>query len=390
MTNTEKPTTKTEQKKQGIEDRNGLVRAETVKTLTAIAQIDSKKYEELYKQGINDKYVVKETVETLELLSLTLQNKRFIKINNSKHKFLKEYLNSKFIYKHNRKLKEKKQIIYELTTIINENKCNYTNMTSMIKRNNITNLDDFLECGSIQTTHDIINKLGEGASGQTYLIFHKEYDREMAMKLIPTNKYDMKEAKILSELKHKHIVDIRGIETNIKKEGKETYTIIMEYIKGKTLEKIMKKNPNGLSVKKIMKYSQQLLNAIEYMDKKHKFHRDLNLNNIIIEEENDNLKIIDFGIATDDDNEPRDNRKYGGPNDIFSWGLITYKLATGKHLTRQENWTKSSKYYADRIKELKIEIRKDDGTINETYKTKIINNTPKQLQQQIITALERH
>ncbi len=128
-------------------------------------------------------------------------------------------------------------------------------------------------------------------------------------------------------------------------ERKVTENVIeIEYIKGKTLEKIV--SERQLSIKKTLKYGKDIMNGlIEMRMVGIWFHRDLRPANIMIKETESNYNswqidravIIDLGIATTDKHSIQtNNRRYGSgtntPNDLTSLGQIMYKMATGKHL----------------------------------------------------------
>ena len=108
--------------------------------------------------------------------------------------------------------------------------------------------------------------------------------------------------------------------------------------------------PKRLTTKKrftsweIRKYSGQILDGLEYIHSKKVIHRDIKLNNILIDE-NDNIKICDFGMAVS--LYDGDNTKCGTPNymapeiltkryptktysDGWSLGVLIYTMAVGK------------------------------------------------------------
>ena len=74
--------------------------------------------------------------------------------------------------------------------------------------------------------------------------------------------------------------------------------IIMEYLEGESLLSWLKKQPNRrgneFDVKKIIL---QIIKALEYCHSKEIAHRDIKLENILIDEKL-NAKLIDFGFST--------------------------------------------------------------------------------------------
>jgi hypothetical protein len=84
------------------------------------------------------------------------------------------------------------------------------------------------------------------------------------------------------------------------------------------------------------------------------FHRDLWMGNIV-DGLDKTVQIIDLGLATDIPNsEPRDNRRYGGANDLISLGQIIYRLAIGRNFFKT-SVNKSSWLVADEIKKFRNE-----------------------------------
>jgi len=253
----------------------------------------------------------------------------------------------------------------------------------------IDNASNIIECATYEAREEFLDKLGEGAAGRAYLVHSNEFNKELAMKILKTRRHKPHEGAILSNLQHLNIVRVYYTGDHfVKREGKEVYSILMDYVDGKTLTEIMKEKPSGLDLDTTKKYSEQLLNGITYLRSKGIFHRDLNLDNLKINSE-DTLKIIDFGIARENlEEKTKHNRRYGGETDLFSWGLITYKLATGKHLIIERKQLMGTHTFAERIKQQKRLMRDKEGNINQQYLTEIVNSVPKELQEPIILALE--
>ena len=200
--------------------------------------------------------------------------------------------------------------------------------------------------------------LGKGSFGKVIKSLDLKLNKEVAIKII--NKYNneqqydlfREEIKILKTINHPNIVKLYDYyETN-----KNNY-IIMEYIKGGTLKQYLEKYKiiNESKVKEIIFY---LLNAIEHLHKNFIIHRDIKLDNIMLENENNlsSLKIIDFGLSMSfnnncDNNENTNNfcgtilylspellnknNVYNNYNnkerDIWAVGIIMYQLLYNKH-----------------------------------------------------------
>ena len=122
-----------------------------------------------------------------------------------------------------------------------------------------------------------------------------------------TEKYVDREISILKEINHPNIVNL--IET---KDKEEKLYIVHEYCNGgelyNFLENYLEKNKKGLSEEAVQHIMRQLLSAMEYLSSKEIMHRDLKLENILINYEDENdiknnnimkaaIKLMDFGFA---------------------------------------------------------------------------------------------
>ncbi len=119
--------------------------------------------------------------------------------------------------------------------------------------------------------------------------------------------------------------------------------IVMEYVEGVTLREFVEgrkvSRSQGHKVKDVYeKIFNELLDAMEYFHSKQIIHRDLKPSNILITNNGDNVKIIDFGLSDADDyvilKQAAGTRKYAAPEqlipnntidcraDIYSLGII--------------------------------------------------------------------
>lgn len=148
-----------------------------------------------------------------------------------------------------------------------------------------------------------------------------------------------KEFEISYFLDHPNIVKIIDFQ-NILNIGD---CIVMEYVEGITLREFVKSRKvvksQGRKAKEIFdKIFNELLDAMEYFHSKQIIHRDLKPDNILITNNGNNVKIIDFGLSDADDyvilKQAAGTRKYAAPEqlipnntidcraDIYSLGII--------------------------------------------------------------------
>ena len=74
--------------------------------------------------------------------------------------------------------------------------------------------------------------------------------------------------------------------------------IVMEYVDGESLESAVSAVSDGkLTEALVMKISNQLLDAMEYMPAKHIVHRDIKPSNIMLTHRGGDVKLIDFGLS---------------------------------------------------------------------------------------------
>ncbi len=206
----------------------------------------------------------------------------------------------------------------------------------------VRNQDRLIEFYEDQS-QDIKRILGTGASGIVIL------SKNNAFKI---SKYLEHEAELIWKVncahhgKQRHVVKGIGeltwsnyeeyLDDSAKqkvKDSEKIFAIELEHIEGDSLENIIKRM-GPLPFDKVVTYSRGILQGlIELKEAGIYQHRDIRPANILIESREDRAVIIDLGIATTERYAmPKDNRRYGGPNDLVSLGQVMYKMATGKHI----------------------------------------------------------
>ena len=140
-------------------------------------------------------------------------------------------------------------------------------------------------------------QIGHGAFGKVNLALHIASGRLVAMKTFIKKELKYKEAKekikneieVLSKLKHIFINQILdSFETD------EYIFIFMEYICGDLLSFIRKRSK--LSEKICQMLFKEIIIGLQYIHKKNIVHRDIKLDNILIDL-NNTIKICDFGVS---------------------------------------------------------------------------------------------
>ena len=200
--------------------------------------------------------------------------------------------------------------------------------------------------------YEIIRKIGEGAQGEVYLAKDKRLGRKVAIKSLHVDLITntvlkerfIGEAKLLGQLSHSSIVTLYDyiVDTS-------GYHLIMEYLKGNQLDDYINKVSGPINEIRAIDIFLQVLDGIHHIHKLNIVHRDIKPSNIIIDE-NDKIKLLDFGIAKDYSNDPNltvvgqsvggtpmymspehiSNAKITVQSDIYSLGVTFWNMLTGK------------------------------------------------------------
>uniref|UniRef100_A0A069DXK0 Putative serine/threonine protein kinase n=1 Tax=Panstrongylus megistus TaxID=65343 RepID=A0A069DXK0_9HEMI len=194
---------------------------------------------------------------------------------------------------------------------------------------------------------ETIAKLGQGTYGKVQLGINKETGQEVAIKTIKKCKIETeadlirirREIQIMSSLRHPYIIHIYEVFEN-----RDKMVLVMEYAAGGELYDYLSKQ-KVLEEGEARRIFRQIAMAVYYCHKHQICHRDLKLENILLDEKG-NAKIADFGLSNVFDSnrllstfcgsplyaspEIVKGVPYRGPEvDCWSLGVLLYTLVYG-------------------------------------------------------------
>jgi len=212
----------------------------------------------------------------------------------------------------------------------------------------------------INGTYEVIFPIGQGAFGEVFRVKHRYFNDPQVMKVFKDEYVEestleeiINEGQILSQLSHPNVVKVFSIDT-FNKNGKEHYFMTMSHVSGESLAQLLKRKiqldvPVATSI---------MIDVLKGLKAAHDnnpkiIHRDINPDNILLSY--DDYKPVgilgDFGIAKllDQANSiPGAGGRYiyFSPecfmgiylptSDVFSAGMVLYKVLTGIHPWRYD------------------------------------------------------
>jgi serine/threonine-protein kinase len=211
---------------------------------------------------------------------------------------------------------------------------------------------EFLELqAALAGEYSLVRELGRGGMGVVYLARDVQLDRDVAIKVLPTDlahsdaarERFVREARTAAGLSHPHIVPIHRVG-----EAGGFVFFVMTYVEGETLgERLRTRGP--LPPAEATRVLREVAWALAYAHGRGIVHRDVKPDNILLEAGTDRALVTDFGIAyggksAGSESEPGKitgtahfmspeqaaNEKVDGRSDIYSLGVVGYLALSGR------------------------------------------------------------
>eukprot|EP00186_Timspurckia_oligopyrenoides_P000504 CAMPEP_0182445426 /NCGR_PEP_ID=MMETSP1172-20130603/3553_1 /TAXON_ID=708627 /ORGANISM="Timspurckia oligopyrenoides, Strain CCMP3278" /LENGTH=426 /DNA_ID=CAMNT_0024641199 /DNA_START=282 /DNA_END=1562 /DNA_ORIENTATION=+ len=230
----------------------------------------------------------------------------------------------------------------------------------------------FSETGSVNSEDSVMNvgryqlirRIGFGSFSEVWKARHIDSGKCYAVKIARTKRSKqsqksraevmlLHEAHLLRTLSHPRIIQLHHV-----MRSRDALYVVVDLCENGTLNDRLENSPSGyLSEDVVCRYASQLLGAVKRCHEVGVFHRDLKLENVMLDEF-DNVKLLDFGMAIREPkairqrqelwsaclgtpafmapellsnmNTYRKSVQHWDKPDVWSFGVMLYKLLVGK------------------------------------------------------------
>jgi len=139
--------------------------------------------------------------------------------------------------------------------------------------------------------------LGRGASATVWEASHLQLSMRVAVKAFDQGSKDRREAhrelRVLSKVNHPRILKVYEVV-----ETPAQAHMVSEFVDGESLRAFTQRQPNKCLQEHVARrYYQQVVDGVSYCHEKLIVHRDLKLENLLLDRKLESVKIIDFGFA---------------------------------------------------------------------------------------------
>jgi len=207
--------------------------------------------------------------------------------------------------------------------------------------------DSQLAVGTRLGPYEILEEAGAGGMGRVYKARDTRLGRMVAIKVLNAEFSDrfQSEARAISALNHPHVCGLHDIG-----EQDGMAYLVMEYVEGESLAACLARGP--LPVEEVLRYGEEIADALAAAHAQGIVHRDLKPDNIMITKSG--AKVLDFGVARmagAGTGDPAGETVAGTPaymspsqlngnppdarGDIFALGMVLQDMASGLQESRR-------------------------------------------------------
>ncbi|MBK8900435.1 MAG: protein kinase [Anaerolineaceae bacterium] len=193
------------------------------------------------------------------------------------------------------------------------------------------------------------DKIGEGAMGEVYQAYDTHTERDVAIKVLPSNSLKgprrarfQREARTIARLEHPFVVPLYDF--HLPEDPEEQPFLVMRYMTGGTLADKIRRG--RLPKEEVVQITRRIGQALDAAHKRNLVHRDIKPGNILLDDDG-YAYLADFGIVKDSEAhdsltgegqpgtapymspEQIKGEELDGRSDIYALGVVVFEMLTG-------------------------------------------------------------